>query len=760
MQQQSHGGVGPSSNEKSELEELRLMCKSQEDGEAEPKKNAVENTPLEQNTGVKKVYPPSPYSKRLQKQKFDMQFAKILDIFKKLHINIPYEEALKQISSFAKFMKGILSRKLKIEELETIALTEECNALLQQKLPSKLKDPGSFVIPCTIGNLSFNKYLCDLGVSINLMPLSIFKKLGLPDPKPVNISLQLADNSITYPRGVVGDVLVKGELTMRVQGQDVAFNVFIAMKFPTDEEEGFKVELINSVVTSKLDQMLRTNALESALKGNDSEDEEGSEQLQYLNASPWKRRLDFPFESLGLSELKNSQERSDEDKLLIILREFKSAIGWTITDVKEISPSYCTHKILLEEGSKPTVEQQRRLNPIMEECVPKKGGITVVANEKKELIPTQTVTRWRVCMEYRKQNKATRKDHFPLPFIDQMFDRLAGHEYYFLLDGYSGYHICIVPEDQEKTTFTCPFGTFTFCRVSFELYGAPATFQRCMTAIFSNMIGTNVEVFMDDFSVFGTSYEECLHNLGLYILLAMDYVSKWVEVKTLLTNDAKVVINFLHKQIFTCFAYHPQIHEQAEVSNQEIKRILEKVVSLSKKDWSLKLDEAVWAYRLTYKTPLGMSLFRLVYRKACHLLAELEHGAYWALKKLNQDKAAAGEKRMFELNELDEFHLRAYKNNKVYKEKVKRWHDKRLVRKSFALGQQVLLFNAHLRLFPEKLKSRWSGPFIVKAVFLHGAMEIFDKHLDQALKVNGQRLKHYYDDMANREVVSVVLSTT
>ncbi|KAL8092004.1 hypothetical protein AgCh_034328 [Apium graveolens] len=512
-----------------------------------------------------------------------------------------------------------------LEDLETVALTEECSAVLQQKLPSKLKDPGSFTIPCTIGKLSFDKCLCDLGASINLMPLSIFKKLNLPDPKPTYMSLQLADRSITYPRGIVEDVLVKvdklffpadfvildfeedkkipiilgrpflatgrtlidvqkGELTMRVQDQDVTFNVFKAKKFPTKDEECLKVDLIDSAVTSELDHMLMSDALEKALVGDfDSDDEDGNEQVQYLNASPWRRKLDMPFESLGTSDLKNAEGKlkpsieeaptlelkplpehlryaflgdastlpviiasdlsgSEEDKLLRILREFKSAIGWTIAHIKGISPSYCMHKIMLEEGSKPTVEQQRRLNPIMKEvvkkeilkwldvgiiypisesswfspvqCVPKKGGITVVANEKNELIHTRTVTGWRVCMDYRKLNKATRKDHFPLPFIDQMLDKLAGLEYYCLLDGYSGYNqICIAPEDQEKTTFTYPFGTFAFRRVSFGLCGAPATFQRCMMAIFSDMIGNNVEVFMDDFSVFGHSYDECLNNL-------------------------------------------------------------------------------------------------------------------------------------------------------------------------------------------------------------------------------------------------------
>ncbi|XP_074346870.1 uncharacterized protein LOC141685680 [Apium graveolens] len=119
-----------------------------------------------------------------------------------------------------------------------------------------------------------------------------------------------------------------------------------------------------------------------------------------------------------------------------------------------------------------------------------------------------------------------------------------------------------------------------------------------------------------------------------------------------------------------------------------------------------------------------------------------------------------GEKRMIQLIELEEFRLQAYEINKVYKEKVKRWHDRRLVRKSFVPDQKYLLYNSHLRLFPGKLKTRWSGPFTVKTMFPHGAVDIFDMHPDQAFKVNGQRFKHYYGDMVNREVVSVVLSTT
>ncbi|GKA51024.1 reverse transcriptase domain-containing protein [Tanacetum coccineum] len=134
--------------------------------------------------------------------------------------------------------------------------------------------------------------------------------------------------------------------------------------------------------------------------------------------------------------------------------------------------------------------------------VPKKGEMTVVKNEKDKLIPQRTVTGWRVCIDYRKLNNATRKDHFPLPFINQMLERLAGHEYYCFLDGFLGYfHIHIASKDQENTTFTCPYGTFAYKQMSFGLWNVPATFQRCMTAIFHELIENSIEVFMGDFSV-------------------------------------------------------------------------------------------------------------------------------------------------------------------------------------------------------------------------------------------------------------------
>ncbi|GJZ18575.1 reverse transcriptase domain-containing protein [Tanacetum coccineum] len=168
---------------------------------------------------------------------------------------------------------------------------------------------------------------------------------------------------------------------------------------------------------------------------------------------------------------------------------------------------------LLDTGIIYSIADSPWVSPI--HCVPKKGGITVVTNKKDELVPTRTITSWRVCIDYRKLNKATAKDHFPLPFMDKMLERLAGNKYFCFLDGFSGYfQIPIDTMDQEKTTFTCPFGTYAYRRMPFDLCNAPTTFQRCMLAIFHDMIEESVEVFMDDFSVFGNSFDNCLKNLN------------------------------------------------------------------------------------------------------------------------------------------------------------------------------------------------------------------------------------------------------
>ena len=153
--------------------------------------------------------PPFPLPQRFVKAKLDSKFGKFLDMLKKLHVNIPFLDALSQMPLYAKFLKEILSKKRKIDEHETVALGEECSAVVLNQLPAKLKEPGSFSIPCMIGNVSIDRALCDLGSSVSLMPDSIYKRLGLGKLSPTRIFLQLAYRSIKYPLGILEDVPIK-----------------------------------------------------------------------------------------------------------------------------------------------------------------------------------------------------------------------------------------------------------------------------------------------------------------------------------------------------------------------------------------------------------------------------------------------------------------------------------------------------------------------------------------------------------------------
>ena len=192
-----------------EVETEKVIQTSQNDNTE--REQPQEKQFVEEETEAKYHQPiaPFPYPQRLKKNKLDKQFTKFMEVFKKLHINILFADALEQMPSYVKFMKDILSQKRRLEDFKTVNLIEECSAILQRKLPQKLKDLGSFTIPCTIRNANFERDLCDLGASINLMPLSIFRRLGLGEARPTTVTLHLAERSVKHPRGVIEDVLVK-----------------------------------------------------------------------------------------------------------------------------------------------------------------------------------------------------------------------------------------------------------------------------------------------------------------------------------------------------------------------------------------------------------------------------------------------------------------------------------------------------------------------------------------------------------------------
>ncbi|GJY89078.1 reverse transcriptase domain-containing protein [Tanacetum coccineum] len=584
-----------------------------------------------------------------RREKANDQIEKFYEIFKDLSFEISLTDALILMPKFASTLKALIGNKEKLSEMARTPLNEHCSAIILNKLPKKLGDLGKFLIPCDFPGMDECLALADLGASINLMPLSMWKKLSLLVLTPTCMTLELADRSISQPIGIAEDVdgkvgkfqfpadfvvvdfdadprvplilersflksrralidVYEGELTLHDRKEAVTFNLDQTSRYSSNYDDmtanqidviemayeeysqeviGFSNVIASGNPTPYYDPIISTSSstltpfgdsdflLEEVddvlaheddptlLEVDDSYyDPEGDillleaflnddpslppptqgnylpeirKELKVYEAKTDKSSIDEPPE-VELKDLPPhleyaflegdnklpiiiAKDLSIEEKsaLIKVLKSHKLAIAWKLSDIKGINLKFYTHKILMEEDYKPTVQHHRWVNPkiydvIKKEveklldagliypisdspwvspvhCVPKKGGFTVIENDESELILTRLVTGRRVYIDYQKLNEATRKDHFPLPFMDQMLKRLARNDYYCFLDGFSGYfQIPIDPKDQEKTTFTCPYGTFAYRRILFSLCNAPGTFQRCMMAIFHDMI--------------------------------------------------------------------------------------------------------------------------------------------------------------------------------------------------------------------------------------------------------------------------------
>nr|GEY06833.1 reverse transcriptase domain-containing protein [Tanacetum cinerariifolium] len=518
---------------------------------------------LEPDVPRTQTIPLIPYPSRLNdqklKEKATNQIEKFFQIFHDLHFNISFADALLLMPKFASTIKSLLVNKDKLFELA--------------KLPEKLGDPGKFLIPCDFPGMEIYHALADLGASINLMPLSIWKKLSLSELTPTRMTLELADRSITRPKGVDEDVFVKvrkfyfpndfvvvdfeadprvplilgrsflrtdhaliyvygEEITLRVNDESITFNLNQTMRYSStcDDTSVNRVDVIDVVcedfVQDVLDFQYNPKSSNLTLVYDDLIFESDSSKVPIVKYSlptltPFGKSdffleeiKDFLNDDSIPIEIENSMFDPEGDILLIkkLLNEDpcqlppmdlkvaeeskeKSFVEEPLElELKEL-PSHLEYAFLEDSNKLPVIiaknlkvdEREALINVLKSHkraisgpwvspihCVPKKEGMTVIANENNELIPTRLVTGWRVCIDYRKLNDATRKDHFPLPFMDQMLERLAGNEFYCFLNGFSGYfQIPIDPQDQEKTTFTCPYGTFAYRRIPFGLCNAP-----------------------------------------------------------------------------------------------------------------------------------------------------------------------------------------------------------------------------------------------------------------------------------------------
>ncbi|RVW69244.1 Retrovirus-related Pol polyprotein from transposon 17.6 [Vitis vinifera] len=553
-------------------------------GKKSASKSSIEEEPrIVIKEDMMKKHMPPPFPQALHGKKEIKNSSEILEVLRQVKVNIPLLDMIKQVPTYAKFLKDLCTVKRGLHVTKNAFLTEQ--------------------------------------------------QLGLGGLKPTAITLSLADRSVKIPRGVIEDVLVQVDkfyypVDFVVLDTDPTVKeanyVPIILGRPFLATSNAIINCRNGVMQLTFGNMtLELNIFHLCKRHLHPEEEEGLEEPSCLLGGDGKRSyhcskedsqgatvedppklvlkplpVDLKYAYLEENEkcpvvVSSTLTSDQEDSLLGVLRKCKKAIGWQISDLKGISPLVCTHHIYMEDDAKPVRQPQRRLNPHMQEVVrgevlkllqagiiypisdslwvsptqvvPKKSGITVVQNEKGEEVSTRPTSGWR--------------------------DILST-----FLDGYSGYfQIEIDLEDQEKTTFTCPFGTFAYRRMPFGLCNAPATFQRCMLSIFSDMVERIMEVFMDDITVYGSSYEECLLHLEAVLqrCIEKDLVLNW-EKCHFMVQQGIVLGHIISKKGIEC-----------QKSFEELKQFLTTAPIVRAPNWKLPFEVMCDASDLAMGAVLG-----------------------------------------------------------------------------------------------------------------------------------------------------------
>nr|GEU86478.1 reverse transcriptase domain-containing protein [Tanacetum cinerariifolium] len=745
---------------------------------------------------------PSRRNDERNREKANNQIEKFYQIFKDMSFEISFVDALILMPKFASTLKALIGNKEKLSKMVRTPLNEHCFAVLLKKLREKLGDPCKFLIPYDFPGMAECLALADLDASINLMPYSVWKILSLHDLTPMCMPLELADHSISRPVGLAKDVYVKvcsfyfptdfvvvdfdadprvslilrrsflktgralidvfkGELTLRVGKESITFNLDQTSRYSANYSDmtAKRIDVIGLNSDFLLEEVDAFLAIEDELTSSEFHqsylDPNGDILLleAFLNDDPslpppnQRNYLLEVRKELKVREAKSNKSLVDEPpavELKVIPPHLEYAFlegndKLPVIIAKDLSVKEKTALITVLKSQNPWV------SPV--HCVQKKGGFTVVENEDNELILTRLVTGWHICIDYRKLNEATRKDHFPLPFMDQMLERLAGNQYYCFLDGFLViFKFPLIPRIRRKPyspefvlKLSLPFTKdaekeFTFKVV--DTKGAenvaadhlsqlenphqnvldPKEINESFPLETLNLVSTCGDQSTLWFADFANYYaRNFIVKEGVYL------ASKPLKSSRLTILDQQEVIMAQITQLERCliqgFIGPPYIVMPRTLSKVatfvNVKEEFYKRMRCPKTPSRCVKFLMSEAFRTAYKTPIGCTSYKLVYGKACHLPVELEHKAYWSLKHANFDLKTAGDHRKLQINELNELHDQAYENSFIYKEKTKRIHDSKIKNRVFNISDRVLLFNSRLKIFYGKLKSRWSGPFTI-----------------------------------------------